>query len=580
MDKSTASAIKERVLKDSTTNALTASAFFIGALVADALTAREVNIDVPASLRGTSLTLVAMFAAPVIVRPEIGIHGWLQRFLFGALLFAVSLLGKHEGGAMTRAFDAIFLTIVCVSITGLFSLGGVDEVAKEAGDEDKQIRAANTSSCMLAGSIMLYCNLRIMRAGMRHSIEVREFGVPMTNSTESVQFVRGYAHASETATIAVTFGGALGIGAALVMMVHVKKLAEGTGAISLQLGVAGVFQLLAAFAASLSMGTQIENLPALFSETACRGIKRDVCLAATMSRRFTTTNTQAAGLWMSALGMLALAYPPALRVTTKADAARLTWSLTGLMFSLFASLVAFLIVWSNSPFLSHVDYVLVLSLVAIMWSSYVDTFSGPAFYIAGFVWTELVYIDEYGVYVALSHATHNALFFNALILAFHMILVAIGMFCSSHRLDVFTGAVAVAGSSIATGLFTASACLTMGYGGNLSPESKFVSGPKDAALFVLQHFFPFAIWAPIFTCRCEVLTVHSNPTMYHRRIQDTCQKFLVCLHTHTHTHTHAGAGQQAFEVDAHCDVVAGHSTYRHLLRNGVGASRNGVCTVP
>ncbi len=402
---------------------------------------------------------------------------------------------------MTRAFDAFFLTIVGVAIVGLFSLGGMDEMAKEVGDGEKQAKAVSTSSCMLAGSIMLYSNIRILRAGMRHSIEVRHFGVPMMNSTE---FVRGYAHASDVGTIAVTFGGALGIGAALVMLAHVRKLAEGTGAISLQLGAAGVFQLLAAFAASLSTGSQVTHLPALFSDTACKNIG-EACKAAAMSRRFSTTNTQSAGLWLSAVGMLALAYPPMVRVTNRADAARYQWSFTGLVFSLFAAIVAFLIIWSNSPFENHIDYVLMLSLIAILWSSYVDTWTGPAFYIAAFVWDEIIYVNAYGLEQALSHVTHVSLFFNCLMLGLHMVLAALTLACRPSRpIERITGAVAVAGSSIATGLFTASACLTMGYGGQIDPNYVILSGPQNAASFVFQHFVPFAVWAPIFTCRCEV----------------------------------------------------------------------------
>tara|TARA_X000001036_G_scaffold33877_3_gene27666 strand:+ start:1664 stop:3331 length:1668 start_codon:yes stop_codon:yes gene_type:complete len=483
-----------------TTNAVTASAFFIGALVSDAMTAREVKTDVPASLRGTGLTLVCLFAAPTIIRHEIGIYGWLQRPVIGLLLLASALVGLHEGGAMTRAFDAIFITVVGVIVVGLYSLGGMDEVAKSSGDANKQDRAVSTSSCMLAGSLMLYSNLRILRAGMRHSIEVRHFGVPISNSTD---FVRGYAHASDLASVSVTFGGALGIGAALVMVAHVRKLAEGTGAISLQLGVAGVFQLLAAFAASISTGLQVTHLPALYSGSACLG-DAESCRSALMSRRFSLTNTQNAGLWLSSIGMLALAYPPTVRLTTRADVARYQWSFTGLVFSVFAVVLAFLILWSNFAFNNYVEYVLVLLLIAVIWSSYIDTWSGGFFYLAAFIWDEAMYINEVGIDRALTHATHVSLFFNAFLLLVHTLLVAFRYSFPSRELELFTGATAVAGSSVAAGLFTASACLVMGYGGSIEATYKMDDGPRDSATFVFQHFAPLLVWAPIFTCRCEV----------------------------------------------------------------------------
>lgn len=484
----------------STTNAITASAFFVGALVADALTAREVETDVPASLRGTCLALVALFASPVIIRPEKGVYGWVQRPIIGTLLFVMSLVGLHEGGAMTRAFDSFFLTIVCMAVIGLYSLGGVDEVSKEAGAGSTQEMAVSTSSCMLAGSLMLYSNLRIMRAGFRHPMEVRNFGVPMQNST---QFARGYAHASDVATVSVVFGGSLGIGAALVMVANVKQLAKGSGAISLQLASAGVYQLLAAFAASLSTGSQVTHLPALFADGACAGMS-GACKAAAMSRRFSTTNTASAGLWLSAIGMFALAYPPTIRLTSRADAARFQWSISGFVFSLFAGVIAFLLIWSNSNFQHHIDYVMLLSLVSILWSSFLDTWSGPFFYLAAFIWDEFVYVAEFGVERALTQITHVFLYFNATMLILHAAFVALNRVFPTRFIELATGAIAVFGTSVATGLFTTSACLNMGYGGQIDASYRVYNGPKDAASFTFQHFIPVIVWAPIYTCRCEV----------------------------------------------------------------------------
>ena len=61
------------------------------------------------------------------------------------------------------------------------------------------------------------------------------------NASAAIQTL-GYAYASDVATIAVTFGGALGIGAAITMVYHVRELASGTGIVALQLGVAATFQ--------------------------------------------------------------------------------------------------------------------------------------------------------------------------------------------------------------------------------------------------------------------------------------------------------------------------------------------------
>ena len=62
-------------------NSVTASFFFIAVLVADCLTAIDStdHADVPSSLRATCISLLCCFAAPVLIRPERGIYGWLQR---------------------------------------------------------------------------------------------------------------------------------------------------------------------------------------------------------------------------------------------------------------------------------------------------------------------------------------------------------------------------------------------------------------------------------------------------------------------------------------------------------------------
>ena len=483
------------------TNALTATFFFIGAIVCDALTATEKSVDVPASLHGTSLTLVALFASPVLMRDQkFAIGAWLQRPILTALLFAAALAGQHTGGPMTRAFDAVFVTIVASAVAGLFNLGGVDETAKAASDPRKQRKSVAISSSMLAGSLLLYSNLRILRAGMRHSINVREFGVPAANSTA---FVRGYAHSSDVATVASTFGGALGIGCAIVMVAHVKKLAEGTGAVSLQLGVAGVFQLLAAFVTTMSTGVQVTHLPALFGNESCQSTG-DVCKVAALSRRFASTNTPTAGLWLSALGTLALAYPPALRLTTAADAARFQWSVTGLIFSMIAATVAFLAIVANNQFRSHVDFVLLLSLASLLWSSFVNTWSGSVFYIGAFIWDEILYVNEKGIAKALTHLTHVVLYVNCAFLILHILLVSLNTFWATRLGEKITGSVAVAGTSIATALFLASACVVAGYGGRIDTMDGLIDGPRDAAGFAFQHFIPLVVWAPIFTCRCEV----------------------------------------------------------------------------
>lgn len=490
-------------------NALTASAYFIACIISDALTAIDStdHADVPASLRGTSLVLVCCFAAPVLIRPEVNVYGWFQRPIVGTALLVVALLGVHHGGETTRTFDAGYTTIVALSVTWLFSAGGVDEQAKKAEGKDME-RAVSTSSAMLSGSLLLYSNIRLMRAGLRHSMEVRSFRISPTgmhNATSAINML-GYAYASDFATVAVTFGGAIGIGAAITMVYHVQELASGTGTVALQLGVSATYQAVAALAASLTYGDQVNWLPAIFGDSACTA-NTDACEAAATSRRFSSVNTQVPGLWLSCLGLFALAYPPSARLFNASQAARWTWSIAGSIFGLVALIAAIVIVTGYSDFSGpggHTDYVMIITIVAIFWSAFFDTWIGTLVYVIAFVFEEAMYVNKYGFERLFSHLTHVTLIFCASLLVLHMTLATITFFWRPRMLEVLIGMVTVAGSSLAVALFCASACLMMSSNGSLGDLEDTQDGTRFAMSFTYQHFIPAFIWAPLYTCRCEV----------------------------------------------------------------------------
>ncbi len=111
------------------------------------------------------------------------------------------------------------------------------------------------------------------------------------------------------------------------------------------------------------------------------------------------------------------------------------------------------------------DYVIILTLISLLWSTYIDTLSGSLLYIAAFAWDEFVYVRAYGIERALSHLTHVSLFLNSVFLALHMLMVVLMFWYRTPALQKITGTVAVIGSSVATLLYTASACLVSGYGG-------------------------------------------------------------------------------------------------------------------
>lgn len=491
-------------------NALTASIFFVATLVADALTAIDStdHADVPASLRATSLVLVCCFAAPVLIRPERGVYGWFQRPVIGVTLLVVALLGVHHGGQGTRTFDALYITVVCLAATWLFSAGGVDEQTKDFAKGEDLDRAVSTSSAMLAGALLLYSNMRILRSGLRHPAEVRNFRISPTglhNASSTINTL-GYAYASDVATGAVSFGGAVGIGAAITMVYHVTELASGTGTVALQLGVSATFQTLAALCASLTFGDQVNWLPAVFGDSACKA-DSDACEAASTSRRFASVNTQLPGLWLSALGLFALAYPVSARFYDRSEAARFTWSSAGSLFGILALSIALSFVWGYADFSGpggHTDYVMVITIVAIFWSTFFDTWLGTLIYVVAFVWEEVLYVEEYGLSNLFSHLTHITLLLCASLLILHSLLTSLA-FCYTQRwLENLIGMVTVAGSSLAVALYCASACLAMSSNGSLGELQDTEDGTRFAIAFTYQHFLPIFIWAPLYTCRCEV----------------------------------------------------------------------------
>lgn len=491
-------------------NALTASLFFTAALVSDALTAIDStdHADVPASLRGTSLALVCVFAAPVLLRPERGLYGWFQRPIIGTCLFVVALLGIHHGGVQTRTFDAIYITIVCFAVTWLYSAGGVDEQTRAVDKGGKMDKAVSTSSAMLSASLLLYGSIRLMRAGLRHPGEVRNFRVApsgLHNASSTMQ-VLGYAYASDVASVAVSFGGAIGIGAAFVMVYHVQELASGTGVVALQLGVAATFQLVAALAAALTYGDQVNWLPAVFGDAACRGAS-DACDAAASSRRFSLVNTQVPGLWLSALGLFALAYPVQNRFKNRAAVASYVWDAAGPLFGLVAASTALLLVYVYSDFSGpggHTDYIMLVSIFAVYCSVFWDTLIGTLIFLIAFTIEEYLYSMEYGAAVLFSHLTHVTLVLCTALLAVHLLLQTIALRSAPRWLELAIGMVTAAGSSLAVGLYCASACLLMINNGSLGDLQDTDDGTRFAISFILQHFVPVFIWAPLYTCRCEI----------------------------------------------------------------------------
>jgi hypothetical protein len=453
---------------------------------------------------------MACFAAPLVQNKDIGYTGWLQRPVLAALLVAVASVGEHHGGPVMRAFDAAAATIVLLLTTWAFSAGGFDENVKEDNKKAKRLkRAMATGPIMLAVSMMLYGNLRILRVGLLHSFEASSFKVYADGiaNASSLLTPTGYAYASDMTSSAVSAGAGLGIGASAVVAVHARELAEGTRPVALQMGAVASFQVVAALSASMGIGTQMNNLPALFGETACRTAD-DVCQAAATSRRFAIVNTPVPGLWMSALGMFAIAYPRSTRFRDESEVKSYEWSWWRAALTRAATIVSLLVVFVNCTFSGPAlttELTLLTCIAAIFVSSFWSTLLGSLIHCVAMTTEEAFYVSHYGFEELFSHLTHLTLVVSTSLLILHSLVDLMSTLTPpTVAMRWWKGVIVTAGTSLSSALYCASACLLMVTNGSLGELQDTHDGLWFAKAFVLQHFVPFLAWAPLHSMRCDV----------------------------------------------------------------------------
>ena len=497
-------------------NARVASTMFLGGLVADCLTATESSVDraaVPTSLRATGLVLVALLAAP-IVRHLPSYTGFYQRPVIASLLLAASIGGLHHGVLAARTADASYTTLVGLAVIVLYSAGGIDESALGSMNKESLERAIARSSSVLAASLLFYSSGRVIRAGALHSTESLEFRVSVSglSNTSSLISTSGLSHASDTSAVSVSIGGALGLGAATLVLFHGRSLEVGTGVVAWQLGILGVAMLACALVSALSYSEQLAELPTVFISTGC--LSGDACEAASKSRRFALANTQSGALLMNALGLFALAYPPSGRLKSSREQFSWSWTAWVLGGLTAAACVAAIYLYSDG-LTTRSDLVAVAVVGAILVSAFGDDFVGTLVYVAAFGYEEVSLINEYGLGGILVHFTHLTLLVSFLLLIAYVMLRAVTFVYIDYppfEIEQLIGFVTVAGTSLALFLFTASTCLLISSNGSLPTEAGDVEGL--AIKFVLQHFVQLVIWSPLYACRCETELLHPSTRFY------------------------------------------------------------------
>ena len=503
-------------------HAVAATAFFLAAIVADALTAHEdPSVEAPASLRGTGLVLAACFAAPLLYNAKNGVYGHWQRPIIGACLLLAAMLGRHAGSEGVRVADALYVALVGYACTWLFGAGGVDEQGK-AADAKAVDAAVAQSSALLAMGLLLYASLRALRAGLVHAAEVDGatvgvvgvVGVGGVGHNATVLFAsRAYAHASETSTLSAAYGGAVGVGAGLVLAQNAPCFRSGLGPVRVQMAVAAAAAAAAAVVATLAGAEQQAHLPMLFGVGTCASGGGE-CAAAAAGRRFALANTPSDALWLLAIGLAVLALP-ARGSCEKAAAPEpiLAWASEASVpwgAAVIAIAVAFVAALAHCSFVgpqAHVDTIALVVLAAAAWALTVDAWTGAvvgAVAYAGFLWLASAELGAAPVFAQLTNVTLACL---TGALALLLLLDATTVVVVFRWYQRARAVLAIAGTSLALLLLLASSCLTLGYSGRLyADETTDVPPARRALKWLLQHHLPLLVWAPIF-----VDTVVCNP---------------------------------------------------------------------
>jgi hypothetical protein len=288
-------------------NVVSAGAVFSASIVLDALTAlpTTVVVDVPTSLRTTALVLAALVAAPPVQVDLI----FEQRGLASVLLVIVAFVGMHNGGVNARIADSLY-SLVCGWATLLiFALSGPIH-----GDRGYDAKGKRENVIALVAALLGYSGARIVRGGLNHAGEVASFSA----SHEDIE-ARGYALADDLVATTLVFGGTLCMCAAgIVLLNHDAIYERGCEPVASVAAQLSVLVFLAAFIVQIVCYARLDEMEALFGDSACVG-DADVCANSFRARRLYTANSSPAALWACAVGMTIFAFPYDRRCRTRSE---------------------------------------------------------------------------------------------------------------------------------------------------------------------------------------------------------------------------------------------------------------------
>lgn len=312
-----AAQVKEDEEKIVEANVAAACCVFVFCIALDALTSlpTDASVDIPASARFSSLSLVVLIAAPPIDST------WLfeQRGIGVMLLMVVSFLGFHHGALHARLADALYSIVGGLATVVFFAFSGV-----KPGEKHFDGKGKRENLVALAAALLLYVGLRVLKASLSHATEVVQFTERSEDDVDALHNgfeTRGMAAADDVSAVFSAFGGTLVVAnGAILLLKHDQIYDQGSTMVSAETIQLSIFVFTSAFVCLLSGFKTMDSLPALFGDAACSG-SRDVCAAAFRARRFHMSNSVGPALVLvaAAVGQTLLAFPKERRCQNRRD---------------------------------------------------------------------------------------------------------------------------------------------------------------------------------------------------------------------------------------------------------------------
>ena len=491
-------------------NVVVATFYFSAAIVADALSAHDLGaeaVDAPSSLRASAVLLLLCIAAPPLVNKELGIDGTMQYLLLGVCLPVVAILGLHEGSAATRSADGFFVGALFVPSVVAVVNGGTD--MKDLRAHNVRLAKARVAASALAASALFYGSARTLRLSLMHASSTRTFqvssAIAIRNSTEFSTL--GYGLCSLPSTVASSFGAAVGMGAAMVVIgSRWADEQDSESDHSLLMGISGIVTLTSAFCLHLSLHEHIDTLPALYGAGACDSTK-EACGAAFAARRFAIANTPVPQLLLTALGMFAFGYPKSRRLSSARPEFR--WSLESTWTAFVCGVVVVIVCTETLSFSGDQWYVDVLGCAMLLGTALMmwDTSIGAIVYLVAAVCFEVLEIDAWGLSEVGKYIGHVMLWIHLALLFVHWTLTFfVDLFGRSETLSAVLGVVASMGMSLSLFLCVSALGLmaAVNGGGVLNLTSRPEGGIRAVFSFFFEHILPVIVWGFLYACRCEV----------------------------------------------------------------------------